>query len=187
MRRLFLLFLLLPSVATAQATFSGLITDKTTREPLSGVTVYFPTLRKGSTTDTLGRFEVTGLPTGSHKVQLRYLGYKSLVRTVQLPDGATTDFVLEPEAGLLQEVIVTGLTTGLTVKDSPVPILTYNKIQWLQTSSTNLVDAVGKLPGMSQITTGVGLSKPVIRGLGFNRVITAVSYTHLTLPTNREV
>lgn len=160
-------------MVTAQAVFSGLVTDNTTRKPLTGVTVYFPALQKGSATDTLGRFRVPNLPAGSHKVQVRYLGYKSQLRTIQLLDGeTTTDFGLEPEAGLLQEVVVTGLTTGSTVKDSPVPIMTYNKIQWLQTSSTNLVDAVGKLPGMSQITTGVGLSKPVIRGLGFNRVIT---------------
>ena len=173
MLRLLLFSLLLPGMVTAQAVFSGLTTDKTTREPLNGVTIYFPALQKGSATDTLGQFRVTDLPAGSHKVQVRYLGYKSQTRTIRLPDGETTvDFALEPEAGLLQEVVVTGLTTGSTVKDSPVPIMTYNKIQWLQTSSTNLVDAVGKLPGMSQITTGVGLSKPVIRGLGFNRVIT---------------
>ena len=173
MRRLLLFSLLLPKLAMAQAVFSGLITDKTTRQPLDGVTVYFPALQKGSPTDTLGKFRVSDVPAGSHKIQVRYLGYKSLTRTIRLPDGGTTtNFVLEPEAGLLQEVVVTGLTTGSTVKDSPVPILTYNRIQWLQTSSTNLVDAVGKLPGMSQITTGVGLSKPVIRGLGFNRVIT---------------
>ncbi|MBC3784942.1 TonB-dependent receptor [Spirosoma utsteinense] len=173
MRQLLLLFLLLPGLAAAQAVFTGLITDKTNREPLTGVTVYFPDLRKGSASDTSGLFRVADVPPGSHKVQVRYLGYKSQLRTIRLPDGeTTTNFVLEPEAGLLQEVIVTGLTTGATVKDSPVPIMTYNKIQWLQTSSTNLVDAVGKLPGMSQITTGVGLSKPVIRGLGFNRVIT---------------
>lgn len=173
MRRLLLLVGLLPGVVAAQAVFSGLVTDNTTRQPLTGVTVYFPALQKGSVTDTLGRFRVPNVPAGSHKVQVRYLGYKSQLRTVRLLTGeTTTDFVLEPEAGLLQEVVVTGLTTGSTVKDSPVPIMTYNKIQWLQTSSTNLVDAVGKLPGMSQITTGVGLSKPVIRGLGFNRVIT---------------
>jgi len=173
MYRLLLFILLIPGLATAQVAFSGLVTDKVTRQPLYGVTIYFSGLQKGAATDTAGRFRVIDVPAGSYKVQIRYVGYKPQVRTVRLPDGETTaDFALEAEAALLQEVVVTGLTTGSTVKDSPVPIMTYNKIQWLQTSSTNLVDAVGKLPGMSQITTGVGLSKPVIRGLGFNRVIT---------------
>lgn len=168
-----LLFILLPGLAAAQATFIGKVTDKTTQQPLVGVTVYFPALKKGGSTDTLGLCRVTDLPAGSHKAEIRFLSYKTQTRTIRLLSGETTaEFLLEPEAAQLQEVVVTGLTTGSTVKDSPVPIMTYNKIQWLQNSSTNLVDAVGKLPGMSQITTGVGLSKPVIRGLGFNRVIT---------------
>ncbi len=173
MFRILLIFLLLPGLATAQTTVSGIITDKSTRQPLIGVSIYFPSLKKGGITDTSGRYRVTALPAGTHKIEARFLSYKAQTRSIQLLSAETTaDFSLEPDAAQLQEVVVTGLTTGSTVKDSPVPIMTYNKIQWLQGSSTNLVDAVGKLPGMSQITTGVGLSKPVIRGLGFNRVIT---------------
>jgi iron complex outermembrane receptor protein len=41
----------------------------------------------------------------------------------------------------------------------------------LQNSSTNIIDALSKVPGVSQITTGAGISKPVIRGLGYNRVV----------------
>ena len=39
------------------------------------------------------------------------------------------------------------------------------------TPATNIVDAVAKLPGVSQVSTGSGISKPVIRGLGYNRVV----------------
>ncbi|GAB3692847.1 TonB-dependent receptor [Spirosoma flavus] len=173
MFRLLLIFMLVPYLVSAQATLVGKVIDKTTQQPIIGATIYFPALQKGTGTDTLGQYRVPDLPAGSHKIDIRFLGYKNQLRTVRLLSGTTTaDFSLEPDAAQLQEVVVTGLTTGSTVKDSPVPIMTYNKIQWLQNSSTNLVDAVGKLPGMSQITTGVGLSKPVIRGLGFNRVIT---------------
>lgn len=173
MIRILLVFVLLPCVVSAQAVLNGQITDKATRDALIGATVYLPSLQKGGAADSLGRFRIGDLPAGPTRVEIRLVGYKTLTRTARLANGENTlDVVLEPEAAQLQEVVVTGLTTGQTVKDSPVPIMTYNKIQWLQTSSTNLVDAVGKLPGMSQITTGVGLSKPVIRGLGFNRVIT---------------
>ena len=34
-----------------------------------------------------------------------------------------------------------------------------------------MIDALSAQPGVSQITTGGGISKPVIRGLGFNRVV----------------
>ena len=38
-------------------------------------------------------------------------------------------------------------------------------------TSTNIIDALSAQPGLAQITTGGGISKPVIRGLGFNRVV----------------
>lgn len=170
---LFLIFMLLPGLVAAQTVISGKAIDKSSQEPLIGVTIYFPGLKKGTLTDNTGQYRITDVPAGSHKIEARFLSYKTQTQTVRIATGETTiNFSLDPDVSQLQEVVVTGLTTGSTVKDSPIPIMTYNKIQWLQTSSTNLVDAVVKLPGMSQITTGVGLSKPVIRGLGFNRVIT---------------
>jgi iron complex outermembrane receptor protein len=175
MTRSFLIFLFLafPFFVSAQSFFTGQVLDKTNRDPLIGATIYIADTKQGGLTDTLGRFRIADITPGPHRVEVRLISYKTLSRTIQFnSSGTNTDFQLDPEAAQLKEVVVTGLTTGSTVKDSPVPIMTYNKIQWLQTSSTNLVDAVGKLPGMSQITTGVGLSKPVIRGLGFNRVIT---------------
>ena len=42
----------------------------------------------------------------------------------------------------------------------------------METSSTNIIDAVASQPGVAQITTGSGISKPVIRGLGYNRIVT---------------
>ncbi|GAB3983689.1 TonB-dependent receptor [Spirosoma terrae] len=165
--------MLLPGLVAAQTVISGTAIDKSSQEPLIGVTIYFPGLKKGTLTDNTGHYRITDIPAGVHKIEARFLSYKTQTQTIRIATGETTiNFSLDPDVSQLQEVVVTGLTTGSTVKDSPIPIMTYNKIQWLQTSSTNLVDAVVKLPGMSQITTGVGLSKPVIRGLGFNRVIT---------------
>jgi iron complex outermembrane recepter protein len=172
MFRLSFLCLLFSGSLLAQTRFAGTVTDRATKEPLAGVTLYFPDEKAGTATDALGHFSLlTGA--GNRTVEVRFLGYKPLIRKVLISgDSLRTDFSLEPDATQLNEVVVTGLTTGSTVKESPIPILTYNRVQWLQTNSTNLTDAVSRLPGMSQITTGVGLSKPVIRGLGFNRVIT---------------
>jgi iron complex outermembrane receptor protein len=38
-------------------------------------------------------------------------------------------------------------------------------------TATNLIDAISRKPGVSQISTGPAISKPIIRGLGYNRVI----------------
>ena len=72
----------------------------------------------------------------------------------------------------LNEVVVTGLTgeTRLSHSPTPVTVLTGRTIH--STAATNLIDAIALQPGMAQITTGGGISKPVIRGLGYNRIVT---------------
>ncbi len=71
----------------------------------------------------------------------------------------------------INEVVVTGLTGTTKMKNSPSPISVVNFSDLRRQSSTNIVDALARQPGMAQITTGGGISKPVIRGLGFNRVV----------------
>ncbi|MBR5028119.1 MAG: TonB-dependent receptor, partial [Bacteroidales bacterium] len=71
----------------------------------------------------------------------------------------------------LNEVVIHGVTGNTQVKHSPLPVSVINARTLRHTSSNNIVDAVSKQPGMSQVTTGSGISKPVIRGLGYNRVL----------------
>ena len=70
----------------------------------------------------------------------------------------------------LNEVMVTGLTGASKLKEMPTPISVVTQRSLLSVPSTNIIDAVAKQPGVAQITTGGGISKPVIRGLGYNRV-----------------
>ena len=72
----------------------------------------------------------------------------------------------------LNEVIVTSPVGQMKRKHSPTPISTITQKELQQVASSNIVDVVAKQPGMSQITTGSGISKPVIRGLGYNRIVT---------------
>ena len=71
----------------------------------------------------------------------------------------------------LKEVMVTGAVGDMKIKESPMPITTLQAKELRQLSSTNLIDALAKQPGMAQITTGSAISKPVIRGLGYNRIV----------------
>ena len=71
----------------------------------------------------------------------------------------------------LKEVTVTGAVGDMKMKETPMPILMLQAKELHQLSSTNLIDAIAKQPGVSQITTGSGISKPVIRGLGYNRIV----------------
>jgi iron complex outermembrane receptor protein len=42
----------------------------------------------------------------------------------------------------------------------------------LSNAATNAIDALTKVPGVTAVTTGPNISKPYIRGLGFNRILT---------------
>ena len=71
----------------------------------------------------------------------------------------------------LKEVVVIGSTGETRLKNSsaPVKLLTGREMQSLAVA--NVIDAIATQPGVSQITTGGGISKPVIRGLGYNRIV----------------
>ena len=71
----------------------------------------------------------------------------------------------------LNEIVVTGLSKSAEKNRTPTPISTISPIQLKQLSTTNIIDAIATQPGVSQVTTGSGISKPVIRGLGYNRVV----------------
>ena len=71
----------------------------------------------------------------------------------------------------LNELVVTGVTGDTKLKNSTAPISIVSGKELRQTTYTNIIDAIAKQPGISQITTGSGISKPVIRGLGYNRII----------------
>ena len=71
----------------------------------------------------------------------------------------------------LNELVVTGVTGDTKLKNSTAPISIISNKDLRQTTSTNIIDAIAHQPGMAQITTGGGISKPIIRGLGYNRII----------------
>ncbi|MDO4181717.1 MAG: TonB-dependent receptor [Bacteroidales bacterium] len=71
----------------------------------------------------------------------------------------------------LSEITVTGLTGNARLSRTPAPVSVVSP-EYLHTRQfSNVIDAIARQPGVSQITTGNGISKPVIRGLGYNRVL----------------
>ncbi|MFA5973112.1 MAG: TonB-dependent receptor [Lentimicrobiaceae bacterium] len=155
-----------------KATLSGKITDSKTGETLPGVTIYIPDLKTGTFSNIDGTYKIENLPQTKVLVQVSFIGYKSITVYIDLATSTTKDFVLYESATELKEVVVTGLSQAVEINRTPSPIITIPSIQLLQTSATNIIDALVRKPGISEITTGSGISKPVIRGLGYNRVVT---------------
>ena len=77
-----------------------------------------------------------------------------------------------PDTASLKEVIITSLGNTTTLRRAPSPVSVVTHEMFLQQSSTNVIDAIARQPGITAITTGPGVSKPEINGLGYNRVLT---------------
>ena len=71
----------------------------------------------------------------------------------------------------LNEVTVTGVTGDTKLKHATAPVSIVTPQVLHSTASTNIIDAISHQPGVSQLTTGGSISKPIIRGLGYNRVV----------------
>ena len=100
------------------------------------------------------------------------LGYASKVVTANSTDSTLLKIYLSQAAGELQEVVVTGVSKGTEIRRSPVPIVTADKEYLEGEIATNAIAAIATIPGVTAVTTGPNISKPEIRGLGYNRILT---------------
>lgn len=154
-----------------KASLMGIVTDRIDNTPLIGVSIYFPELREGTITNEKGEYKIEGLPAVQTTIQVSYVGHQTIVRNVNLRNEKHMDFVMEEANATINEVVVTGLTGTELMKNSPSPVSIVTAQELRSTPSTNIIDAIARQPGVSQITTGSGISKPVIRGLGYNRIL----------------
>ena len=157
---------------SAQNSLSGKITDIKTKEPLIGAVIYIHDLKTGAAAAIDGSYHIDRLPIGKFLVEVNYTSYKSKVVLVNVNGNTTLDIELEASIAELHEIVVTGASRATDIKRNPVSIVTLDRKQLDQTISTNIIDALSKLPGVSAVTTGPNISKPFIRGLGYNRILT---------------
>jgi iron complex outermembrane receptor protein len=163
--------MLLTSAAIAQQfTLTGKVFDKATGKTLAGASVYLPEIKKGTIANKEGVFTIN-IEQGSHVLEISYIGYATDVQNIQLQKNTTQDFYLNSSVLEGGNVIVTSFLRATSTRRTPTPVTIIKKDELFLGVSSNLIDALSKVPGVSQISTGPAISKPVIRGLGYNRVV----------------
>lgn len=158
-------------VTNVKVTLSGKITDAVTGEPLPGASVYIADDKTGTYAGADGRYSISNIPAGHHVIEISHTGYNTLVEHIEMSSSLEKDFALSPVILENQGVIITGVTNATSIRKAPVPVASVKRQALLQIPSTNIVDALSHIPGVSQVTTGPAISKPFIRGLGYNRVV----------------
>jgi iron complex outermembrane receptor protein len=171
MKQLLLLLFLLPTLLRAQG-LRGTVQDAA-GHPVPFASVAVPALSQGTTADEAGAFLLPSLPAGEHHLAVSAVGYETASPRVTLPLAHTLLIKLKANEQKLGEVVVTGVGRATELRRSPVPIATLSQREMRLNASTNAIDAaVRGVPGLSAVTTGPNISKPFIRGLGYNRVLT---------------
>lgn len=152
-------------------TLKGSVKDKD-GHPLEGAVVEVPDLKVGTTADSAGNYVIENLPAGKYVVVASMISFSKATMLVAFSPQCTQDFTLSESAIESKEVVITGQSKTTEINRSPVPVVAINS-QYLKTNiSTNIIDALKDVPGVATVTTGPNVSKPFIRGLGYNRVLT---------------
>ncbi|WP_377117580.1 TonB-dependent receptor [Mucilaginibacter litoreus] len=159
-------------VINAQTFFHGTIASG--GKPLTDITIIVGNTGRGTKSDTNGYYLITNIPKGSHHIKYSGVGYYTHnVRINFTTDTVLKNIELSESSSQLKEVVVTGVSRATELRSNPVPVAVITKQQMERTVNNNIIDAITKgVPGVTAVTTGPNVSKPFIRGLGYNRVLT---------------
>lgn len=150
-------FACIASVAQAQSTISGRVTDARSELPIGGVTVEIEGTRLGAMTDAEGRYRIANVAAGNQTLVARRIGYTSLKRPSTVASGtpATVDFALVASAMMLDEVVVTGTAGGELRRSVGNAVATIDAADMLaKSASTNLTSLLNaRAPGLNVLPT----------------------------------
>jgi len=173
MKRLILyIIIVMPlHIGLAQNIISGTVKNAETGATLEQVTVYFPEMEKGAATNEMGKYELMDIPSGSSIIVFSSIGFETFSKTININIGANTlDVTLTPSAIEMEEVIVS--TPFHKLQSENVMKVERTNMKELKTlGAITLSDGITKIAGVESVSTGVGIGKPVIRGLSANRVL----------------
>jgi TonB-dependent receptor len=176
-----LFLFLFPLSIYGQGVIRGIISDSVTTKPLIGANVFLVGTSLGSATDLDGNYRISGIPSGSYKVRVTYIGYQSITVTVNVAGDKTISLnvSIPPVAIQGREVVVTGQAQGQTAainqqltSNTIVNVVSEEKIQ--QLPDANAAETIGRLPGVALERSGGEANKIILRGM-------APQYTNVTI------
>ncbi len=164
-------FIFLQFLANAQVILSGKITDSKSNVALNGASIYIPDIKTGAASDADGNYTIKNIPNGTYLVEVSFIGFASQTKDVTINGQAIVNFSLERSTIESPEVVITGVVSATEQQTNPAPVSIVQRNTLQEITSNNIIDALRNSPGVSQITDGPAISKPIIRGLGYNRVV----------------
>jgi len=175
MSRFFMLMMsmcLLLTTAQSQQffTLNGSITDQK-NEALPGAYILLSPLNSGASADGRGHYVIEDIPKGEYLVSVSFIGYKTLNDTLRIFENLKYNVKLSMSPLSLHEVVIIDDYTETRNREESLSLEIANEDYLKRHLGGSLMNSLERLPGISTIGIGSGQSKPVIRGLSFNRVV----------------
>ncbi|AJR04013.1 TonB-dependent receptor [Siansivirga zeaxanthinifaciens] len=152
-----------------KSTFFGEVKDFHDGTPIVGAAVFFENLNKYTTTDINGKFTIVNICDGNLIMSISHLACDTKRLEVTVNGNTYREIYMEHHIEELHEVKIDGHTTFTTAKSSQESILKTNALE--RFSAYSLGDALKQISGVSSISTGNTIVKPVINGLHSSRII----------------
>ncbi len=151
-------------------TITGIVTDEE-GIPLPGASILISPGYQGVVTREDGRYSIAGIQPGAYLLTVSFLGYERHTDSLNIGGNYILNIRLEPFLQSLEEVAIIGEYALIRSKEEPLNLELVNDEFLKQNFGGSLMKSLDRLPGVDAFGIGAGQSKPVIRGLGFNRVV----------------
>lgn len=157
-RFILLFFLLFTSELIIGQNIKGVVKDADNKEVLSGVTVFVESLKKGTSTDENGHYELT-LPKGDYKITFSFIGYTSMTKDVEISDNQKIlNITLKTDSKMLDEVVISSQRKDANVREmvmsvQKIDIERIKKIPSLM-GEIDVIKTIQLMPGVHAASEG---------------------------------
>lgn len=160
------------SNAQQNAGIRGTVCDADTKHPLPNVKI---TLSQNTySTNSAGLFIIENIAYGKHKLEFSTPQYDSKSVTINmLKTPLKIEVQLERTVENIREIEIYHQSKTQIAKENASVIYEVSKDFLDKNRENTLMQSLQNLPGIQAMGVGAGQSKPMIRGLGFNRVVVA--------------
>jgi iron complex outermembrane receptor protein len=167
----FLLLMLLGAPADVPGrSLSGTVRDSA-GAPLARVRIAVAESNRQTQTDDEGRYRLADLPSGNLNVTFTLIGFRPVVLRVRVDGDLVRDIAMEPTVVELPPIQVTATAGATSPLESPQPTAVLSGVDLDRSQAASLGETLASVAGVHNSSTGIGIGKPVVRGLTSNRVL----------------
>lgn len=151
---------------------TGLVVDAELKRPIPFAYIHLEELNRTSVSSIDGNFEIKSLPTGTYTLTAHRIGFRTQSRVVELTN-ADLQITLELKASVLSSEAIEVIGESEKLNGSGLDHAS-KKIfgsDLRRNLGSTLSETLTNLPGFDQRTMGSAPGRPVIRGLGDERVV----------------